>query len=114
VIRHVLLIPAPGDPGGLLAEPVCGGRPPTAWEWNGDWREDAYSGPALPHEEALVLVWDGAVVPEGCDRACRAWWHKVGAVPSVISFTWTIAEALSLAQRGEAAGLGTAVIEEIP
>lgn len=83
LIRAVLLIPAEGDPHGLLADGLCGARPPTAWR--------RPSGVWLPHDaltrttlgrgwavevataeewpQALVLARDGAPVREGVARA---------------------------------------------
>lgn len=91
MIRHLLIIPAPGDPHGLLRKGPCGARPPTAKEveFNDaagivrrEWRphgkaELVHHCPPIYAERdyddalrhALALVWDGWVVPEGCDRA---------------------------------------------
>ena len=78
-ISAVLLIPHGGDLHGLLKEGVCGSRPPVA--------HNKGSGPPVAHNKgsgwgagahpwsiphALVLAWDGKVVPEGCDRLARA------------------------------------------
>lgn len=75
----VLLVPAAGDPLGLLAEGPCGARPPRAaldwrdhghrrWRDASDPRYDWPPGTPL----ALVLAWDGEVVPEGVDRLYRS------------------------------------------
>ena len=78
-IRHILLIPAEGDPHGLLREGPCFAAPPVAVWSNVDARWDE----APPHTRAiyrdghpkrttaLVLAWGGEAVPEGCDRVGR-------------------------------------------
>ena len=82
MIRAILLVPADGDPHGLLAPGVCGAMPPilmpgsqtlrsretaeTPLEWVSADAMVRYSARA-----ALVLVWDGEPVSEGCDRAIR-------------------------------------------
>ena len=83
-IKAVLLIPAEGDPFGLLAEGPCGARPPTAAFWmcrqghqeHGTWMGIAGGCPHPDHEgrlrplrigaglSALVLAWDGGTVAE--------------------------------------------------
>lgn len=117
-IVAVLVVPADGDPGGLLAVGGCHATPPTAyrqaitpvcaecgsscrwssapteqsdsmwvcreeWRHNGirftswdPWKSQGYSyRPAEPTEErALPLWWDGALVPEGWDRARRVFY----------------------------------------
>ena len=62
MIAAILLVPAEGDPHGLLAEGPCGARPPMAWlrgRRDGIWRP----APWFPDEReplwALVLAWDG-------------------------------------------------------
>lgn len=86
----VLLVPAEGDPLGLLREGPCGARPPIAEhvaedmhgkgckrtrEWFAPPQRTCCSMAGLsmlaPHRRALVLAWDGEVVPEGCFRASR-------------------------------------------
>ena len=74
MIAAILLVPAEGDPHGLLAEGPCGARPPMAWlrgRRDGIWRP----APWFPDEReplwALVLAWDGQPVAEGMDRATR-------------------------------------------
>jgi hypothetical protein len=75
-IVAVLVVPAEKDPAGLLAEGRCGWPPAVAWTdhqpdgWH--WRVgNTRKGHALP------LWWDGALVPEGWDRARRAWFNSV-------------------------------------
>ena len=66
-IVAVLVVPAEGDPGGLLADGVAGSSPPYVG------LGPAYE-PGRPGGEpewALPLWWDGALVPEGYDRARR-------------------------------------------
>ena len=106
----VLVIPAPGDPGGLLAETSLGARAPIAMalRLNADrhvdmraplrwlaWHEVPESLVAGTNEEilhalnaerALPLWWDGALVPEGWDRARRVitaqGWTAFDALPT--------------------------------
>lgn len=85
-IRAVLLIPAEGDPLGLLREGVCGARPPvvvrrghadvisgsltgaTLLAWHAeDWAHDPTRWPECLR--ALVLAWDGSNVPSGMTPA---------------------------------------------
>ena len=68
-ISAVLLIPHGGDLHGLLKEGVCDASPPVAHLYHEAWRAGAHPW-SIPH--ALVLAWDGKVVPEGCDRLARA------------------------------------------
>ena len=69
----LILVPEEGDPHGLLAEGVCGARPPCAARpWNGsghypEWvpcDEDGHPAEDPPYR-ALVLAWDGELVPHG-------------------------------------------------
>lgn len=62
VVYGVFLIPAEGDPLGLLAEGPCGSRPPCGWQWDsGPWRpckgglaaEDTFM-----QRTALALAWE--------------------------------------------------------
>lgn len=78
--RAILLVPAAGDPHGLLATGACGARPPLAYYFPGSktwnalddmsrrWRG---SRPSELEPHALVLVWGSVVIQEGCDRAAR-------------------------------------------
>ena len=92
----VLVVPAPGDPGGLLRDGPAGARPPVAVALKLDadrhvdmraplrwlaWHEVPESLVAGTNEEilhalnaerALPLWWDGALVTEGWDWARRA------------------------------------------
>lgn len=88
-VKAVLLVPAEGDPHGLLKEGPCGARPPKAWRCDeryhrleadhGRWFSMSESEAHLPALEsggdALVLFWDGKLVPEGMDRAARVYPH---------------------------------------
>lgn len=76
-IVAVLVVPAAGDPGGLLAvrDPWYTFPPPTVtWSEVRGWRIGRdVTNPmrvVMPHW-ALPLWWDGALVPEGWDRARR-------------------------------------------
>jgi hypothetical protein len=78
----VLVIPAGGDPGGLLAAGRCGGTPACVYEccpprgpaepltWTVGWWNVA----GTHSVNALPLWWDGALVPEGWDRARRVFY----------------------------------------
>jgi hypothetical protein len=88
MIHTILLLPSDGDPHGLLRPGVCGARPPTLLLCRADERVPSRAGDSWhiagppcrehPRERALVLYHDGAVVPEGLDRARRClgiyWW----------------------------------------
>jgi hypothetical protein len=85
-MKHILLVPSKGDPTGMLCKGLCGAKPSTAvlggqtrvaeeaatWFAEDDpsvaWRS---CGPNQQPICALVLVWNGEVVNEGCDRAVR-------------------------------------------
>lgn len=139
VPHHVLLIPAPGDPGGLLREGPCGARPPTVIRSISpcldhrhpsrcqEWRTFAMDcDTQLSSERVLVLAWGGESVDEGCDRACRAlfdaqwkapWPHGekprwLGAHYYDMNPTHGGANVAFIARACEAAGLGTAIVVE--
>ena len=67
----MLVVPAKGDPGGLLARGACSSAPPIC---SRSWHEDHWVSRWVEWEsdEALPLWWDGALVPEGWDRLVRA------------------------------------------
>lgn len=80
----IVLVPAEGDPGGLLAahrlrlppgpqaavSVTRSAIPPEVYGWNA-------SSIVWPH--ALALWWDGALVPEGWDRARRVYREAIRA-----------------------------------
>lgn len=81
--QAILFVPEKGDPLGLLADGVCGARPPMALRWTD--ATNVYWGacgsadvPQTPScriydpGEALVLAWGGKPVPEGMDRLGRS------------------------------------------
>ena len=76
-VHAILLVPAEGDPLGLLAEGPCGARPPVAWNGHNNgapdvwWPHPGTPGTARYDTLALVLAWDGKPVPEGLDRLER-------------------------------------------
>ncbi len=97
-IHNVLLIPAEGDPLGLLAEGPCGARPPAARhkrghaDWLPGWHPKGIPGhePQWSTRFALVLAWDGQPVAEGLDRFWRCWngsgyyaFKELGPTPEV-------------------------------
>ena len=78
-IVAVLVVPTEGDPGGLLAAGRCGAAPPEAYNVqdvrrsaSARWELDRPLGTSL-WAYALPLWWDGALVPEGWDRARRVY-----------------------------------------
>lgn len=122
-IVSVLLIPATGDPQQLLRDGACGSRPPIRFEGpeiSGRARWISWSELAsyrtlhrngakwIPDfdwdcpRKALVLAWNGEVVPEGTDRAARRAGASSSAVFGVIPCVLD-GEAAPLAL----AGLGT-------
>jgi len=75
-IKHILLIPAEGDPHNLLREGPCGARPPMAW-YCGDYQAWEQWHRGMDHSEpcaraamverarcALVLAWNWNPVAE--------------------------------------------------
>lgn len=78
MIAAILLIPAEGDPLGLLKEGPCGARPPMTYDHMHKhgalcWNPTCGRARHLMREgrRALVLAWDGEPVAEGLDRARR-------------------------------------------
>jgi len=94
-IRAVLLVPEEGDPYGLLREGPCGARPPIAVDFGSPvgWLGGIHKpgGFLRVLRRALVLAWDGEVVPEGMDRMVRAlgWpaFAQCGS-PEIMWWTW--------------------------
>lgn len=93
-VHAVLLIPAEGDPHGLLREGPCGARPPVAFHyvvqsdsWWAGCHEHNDIGSINATRTALVLAWAGQPVAEGCWRAyeCRTKPH--GFLPSFNGWT---------------------------
>lgn len=73
-IKHVLLIPREGDLERLLKGDQFGARPPMVFHDGQRWRpftDNAWWWPTPPETSALVLAWEGRLIPEGCDRAWR-------------------------------------------
>jgi hypothetical protein len=80
----VLVVPAPGDPGRLVWPGACGPAPAVvesgdvcAHDWHREWKPRSEQAEINCYmcrypKQALPLWWDGALVPEGWDRACRA------------------------------------------
>lgn len=73
MIDSILLVPADGDPHGLLADGPCFSFPPAMWRTapHGVWAP--YQRPAFATSVpvGLVLAHGNRPVPEGCDRLCR-------------------------------------------
>lgn len=75
-IVGVLVVPADGDPGGLLAEGRCSAYPrfpPACAYWRASHQTWCSGGGGHHSGAALPLWWDGALVPEGWDRARRVY-----------------------------------------
>jgi hypothetical protein len=90
-IVAVLLVPADGDPGGLLATGRFGSPPRVAacrgcGQWD-HWGCAALWTAALP--VALALWWSGDLVPEGWDRARRVHSAAPGRTPLGIAHLLT-------------------------
>ena len=117
-MKAILLIPTPGDVS-LLAPGKCGARPPIAIRAfdlpihvrmnKGVWVESGSQKATQAYERdvcALVLAWDGEPVPEGCDRALRAYaaappikGHRVYAeIRREVCWPYLMEEALEIAQ----------------
>jgi len=72
-VEQLLIVPAEGDPAGLLAEGPCGSRPPMSVpnDVSGLW-EVAFPTQAPEPGDALALIWDGKPLQAGCDHLARA------------------------------------------
>jgi hypothetical protein len=120
MIAAVLLIPEAGDPLGLLADGVCGARPPVLVKAPHGWTSEANYRRYLAHghnstplstgpisvPRALVLAWDGEPVAEGIDRLLRVVQaHAIGS-------TWPILpdDPAGMALGMEVAGHGARVL----
>ena len=148
-MKHLLLIPTPEHREVLLREGLCEARPPMAYtlcdesmlepdsdrsilnSWEPGPRSDVTA--SFGGRAGLVLIWDGAVVNEGCDRLARVLNAHVEAM-FVATFVatgevtlgsatgepilrkmlevWLQGDALQLAKHARAAGLGTVVVIE--
>lgn len=82
-VMGVLLVPAEGDPLGLLKCGPCGFRPPFAKNTSRGWFGGHQRPPDIYIEvaTALVLAWDGEVVGAGVDHAHRQ-------LPRALDLTW--------------------------
>lgn len=73
----VLVVPAKGDPGGLLTGGFFSSWPPTALRVGTfvgvTWCATVSSQFDPDYDRALVLWWNGSLVPEGWDRARRVY-----------------------------------------
>ena len=72
-MKAILLVPAAGDPHGLLAPGKCGAMPPIVEYTHVGGGKHAWIEQVSLHppKQALVLSWDGEPVAEGFDRAAR-------------------------------------------
>lgn len=119
----IVVIPAAGDPGGLLAEGPCGALPPTVHAVEGaiatGWRTAIegvwFEGRAphlpdgMPRVQALPLWWNGKLVPEGWWRGWRAW--VSGDFPGApCPVQATIADCLQLAKELVFYGIASRVV----
>ena len=87
-LKHILLLPADGDPAELLepAHDDFDANPPMAWRgWQGedDWEPVGVYYEQAGDGKALVLMWDGVPMLEGCDRFA-------GAMNSYPHPTWPV------------------------
>lgn len=118
-ISAVLLVPAEGDPHGLISMGACWARPPTLaftpdWDYEnecalqtGSWAAPDYGEPgyyAPDDDEALVLAWDGKPVSEGCDRLRR----RTGRAP--FSALPRLSDAEHIGWRAAQDGFGTLIL----
>ena len=129
-MRSILLVPTPACRDRLLADGVCGSRPPRAWfhaaqvgrprgygkaprkDLPARWMQSEstmLSGVSARETRsstaALVLAWSGAAVPEGCDRLARLLGRRLCSA-------WTLGRAGYLAERAALLGLGEVVTVE--
>lgn len=93
----ILLVPTEAG-AALLADGVCGGRPPIVSRWPDGvsiaglrldtWAiKPARSVVGLEETSAVVLWWAGELVPEGWDRARRVW-HETGETEILLKWDW--------------------------
>ena len=112
--RTILLLPAPDRRDRLLGPSPFGVEIPTAThgdhgtldrrctEWWG-----IFGGECSCGTRALPLVWEGAIVPEACDRAIRV--LAAVAMTPALRHTYTHADAEDLARKCERFGIGTII-----
>ncbi len=108
----LLLVPADGDPLGLVAPGVCGARPPRVTRWVCCTTQHVKWSPTLPtpgclcnfkgtwqlgSARALPVIWGGKPVEEGIDRAGRYFERYLGYGPWHRSYPATRATAVNLA-----------------
>lgn len=113
----VLVVPAEGDPGGLLAPGRCGAYAPSVFRCScGRWDHAGCASFATgTPTRALPLWWDDALVPEGWDRARRVieaqGWSARSTMPQ---WTWQmtpgLAGVLVLAEDMVARGLASRAV----
>lgn len=112
-VRGMLVVPAKGDPGGLLAEGVCNALPPLAVDMGGWWSAvgDVADRDWDDAEYALPLWWDGALVPEGWDRLRRVL-ARLGRASTYLGIESLsdVADVVRAAEYAVAAGVGSRVV----
>lgn len=101
----------------LLAPGLRGSRPPIAVQRapGRSWRESVDGQTLTAPTFALVLMWDGQVVPEGCDRATRvvnAHNYPIGGFLLGLMDTYSEDAAMLIAKAAKAALGCEAVAEE--
>lgn len=116
-IVAVLVVPADGDPGGLLRgadgsdRDRCGARPPSVGLYADRWY--GWPGPDgwKVRCDGLPLWWDGAVVPDGWDRARRASFEAGRAsVGAVQLFDPRLSDVLHIASGLVVGGMASRVV----
>lgn len=109
-MKHLLLVPSKDDPDRLIEPTFPFARVPTVFrasDWvpsaeEGGWRPGAPSGwrigdvPEPEYSVALVLVWNGEVVPEGVDRAIRML-NKKDIFSSSLHYKYDMLDAIRVA-----------------
>lgn len=108
----------------LVLAGLCGARPPLVWLADGEpgWGRwaNVIAGRKIPTGEGLPLRWDGALVPEGWDRARRVWWDRprgvrvdVDAARAASLAFPAVEDVVRLARALESAGLCRVVLLDL-
>lgn len=106
-MNTLLLVRLWNDTHHMLEAGTCGARVPIVhryrWKDQPDhwstWKTVEVFNPETVEEHALVLVWDGKPVPEGCDRAARVLGIREGFSELYRAPWLTLAPALDIYRR---------------